>query len=66
MTINAMAAPLEAIKHGWVDPRVTSDESGHDGFAGDLLERSEPARSSRTASSSNDADESPSGETHAA
>jgi hypothetical protein len=35
MTINAMAAPPEAIKHGWVDPRVTSDESGHDGFVGD-------------------------------
>jgi hypothetical protein len=27
MTINVIAPPLEAIKHGWVDPRVTSDES---------------------------------------
>jgi hypothetical protein len=35
MTINAMDAPPEAINHGCVDPRVTSDESGHDGFVGD-------------------------------
>jgi hypothetical protein len=32
MTINAMAAPPETIEHGCVDPRVTSDKSGHDGF----------------------------------
>jgi hypothetical protein len=35
MTTNAMATPPEAIEHGCVDRRVTSDESGHDGFGGD-------------------------------